>query len=240
MMSTHQLQSVPPLDRAETLLGETMDQVRQLPSRDDIRRSTRASARNRDVAIALALLFATVAVIASYFASLDTGKTAAQTAINSSSIKALEQARQDLLASGVPESELPALPTPLPGAEVDVAALVSATTSSVLAKIRNDPAFRGQAGIPGPPCDPVTNPECRGPQGVEGDQGPGPACDVPPSTCRGATGEMGAGGPVPVSASFARVNPDDPTSQCQYITVYRPAEGDDFSIPADTASNNCT
>ena len=183
---THALYTQPDtLTEVEVLMADTAQRARELPSREDLRIVERRSDRKQQVTVAIALVLALCGIGLSLATAYRQGQTAAATVINASSIQALEQAREELRASGVPEQDLPPLATPLPGASVDIDALIDATTATILARIRTDPQFRGQAGLPGPPgppCDPTFNPACTGPQGDPGVQG--------------LPGEMGTPGPI--------------------------------------------
>lgn len=202
-------------------LEASAQEAELLPTRDDLRRSNRRSDRNRDITIATVALIAIIAVAFSYFNSEQIDDLSTATAINTGSIEALDDAREDLRAAGVPESELPP-PLVINDTEpVDVDALVRATEATILARIRIDEEFRGVAGIPGkegrmgppgitPPCmsepaqcegaDGLMGPEGpqgpQGPQGIQGDQGPqGLQGDEGPQGPQGPQGPEGPQGP---------------------------------------------
>lgn len=187
-------------EEVDALMSENVRQLRQLPTQADLKAVSNKADRGVTVAVAAGILLGIVAILISLFTAYQQGKTAAATVINSSSIQALERARDELRASGVPEQDLPEILPPEPGAPVDIDALVNATTATILAKIRNDPAFRGAAGLPGDPgapCDPAVNPLCTGPKGDKGDQG-----------ISGNQGDDGPMGPPP--AAYTMTTPTGP------------------------------
>lgn len=240
-----------PLQRdVETLMTETIDQARELPTVDDLDRVDRRRRRSQTVTIAIVALIAIIGVVWGYLNS----QTIAATQLNAASVQALDDVRTQLRAQGVPESQLPPPVTVVSGPEVDVNAIVQASSALVLAQIRNDPKFKGQPGIPGQPCQPTT-PACVGPAGTNGEPGkdgaqgdagtPGssPACLSTPDACQGAQGAKGdqgdkgdqgvAGppGPTPTGAAFV----GDGVNDCALEITY----SDGTRIRADAPLTNC-
>jgi hypothetical protein len=244
MTGAHTLYTDPDntLGQVEDLLGDTVNRVRQLPTRQDLDRVSNKSARNRTIAICVALSLGIVSVIISVLTAYNQGQTAAAAAINASSIQALQQARDELRRSGVPEESLPAVPLPnQPMINTD--ALVDATTALVLAKIRTDPKFRGETGADGMPCDPTVYPECIGPKGDPGPAGPPPTCESTPEGCVGRDGTNGADGsdaPVPSNARFTLATADDPMT-CVYRVDYVKPGTDEVvkTLDADVPDQFC-
>lgn len=209
---THPVSKISSLHRAANILSTTMvDQVQCLPTRGDLDRVSRRSDRNRRVTIAIVALIAITALIVGYFNSRDLDEVSTATAINTGSIETLNQARNELRASGVPENELPPAITVLPGAPVDVDALVAATQATILATIRTDPQFRGAAGVSGVSCEPSVNPACIGRAGDDSIV-PGPAglsCDPQVnSLCRGPKGDDGLASIIPGPPPFSYTIPN--------------------------------
>ena len=177
------------IDQVEEILHDTVEEARNTPTRNELKLVSRKSDRNRNVGIALFMIISVVTLILSSWNTQRIAETSTTTAINSSSIRALQEARDTLRASGVPENELP---PPVvqsdPSQPIDVNAIVQASAALVLAEIRTDPRYRGIAGaegLPGDPCDPATDPGCQGPPGRDSDV-PGPS---------GLPGDVGEQGP---------------------------------------------
>lgn len=200
----------PPLEQARIVLSEMSDEMGNLPTRTEVERTNRRSDRNRNIAVALSMIIAIGAAIAVAVFVPRLVKVETTTALNTSSIEAYQEAIQQLRASGVPESQLP---PPLPaaaanGEEVDVNSVVQAAAAIVLARVRTDPAYRGEpggvgaAGAVGPPCDPV-NPACRGPEGAVGTNGTN-GIDGKDGTngTNGLNGADGKDAPTPTSQAF--------------------------------------
>ncbi|MGE3487457.1 MAG: hypothetical protein AB7L09_22275 [Nitrospira sp.] len=78
------------LAEAERIVEDTARQVRELPSRNELKRVERKSDRNRTVTLSLALILAVTAVLLSILTAWQQGKQAAATAINSSAIDSLK------------------------------------------------------------------------------------------------------------------------------------------------------
>jgi hypothetical protein len=195
------------------------------------------------ITICIVMLIALAALGAVFWTFPKIAYAQAQTALNSQAIEALQQAREDLIASGVPEKDIPpALNIPANPAEVDVDSIIKAAAASVLAQIRNDPAYRGQDGVmglPGAPCDPNVNPACVGPKGddsdVPGPAGadstvPGPKGDACLSSNPECVGPAGKDAPTPQSASFVTTE-----NGCMYRTVY----SDGSSVDAAVSPSMC-
>jgi hypothetical protein len=163
------------LDKAEDLIPEMASQT---ATKDDLKRTERKGSRNRTVAICVVALLCFFSILFNILNSERITDNATVTAINTGAIDQLNKARADLLASGVPEDQLPPPVSIDAEAPVDVDALVQAATATVLAQIRTNPDYRGAAGIPGP----------------AGPQGDSPACLFTPGSCRGQDGANGQAG----------------------------------------------
>lgn len=233
---------LPVAEQVAVLMDDTQQQY---PTRADLNRVERKSGRNRTVTIAVVALIAIAALVFGYFNSTAISQATTVGQLNTASIDALSKAREELKAQGVPEADLPVVPTVVSGPDVDVNSIVQAASALVLADIRTDPAFRGPTGLTGQaglPCDPIAQPLCRGPageRGIEGVQGgPGlngitPVCVDTPTQCQGAAGDRGTDGanaPTPQSARFDLVE-----GQCVYTTVY----SDGTEIRADAGFAAC-
>jgi hypothetical protein len=161
-----------PLERAAQYLDEI---AQEMPTKRDIKRQERRRKRTATVTVALVALIAVVGLVLGGWNTRKIGQVAASDAINAGSIEALQQARDELRASGVPEAQLPAPIVIREGEPVDVDALVAATTATIIAKIRTDPNFRGASGI----------------DGLNGIDGATPPCLFLPNMCKGDPGEKG-------------------------------------------------
>jgi len=182
---TKQLPEQRAINAAITELHQSTEVASKLPTKDDLKRATRRSDRNRlyilcGVALISIIALAIAVALIPRLSSLEQNN-----AINTGSIEKLQEARDQLRAAGVPEDQLPpVVPAPAPGEPVDVDALVNATAATILAKIRTDPAYRGAAGLKGDVGD-------MGPQGRPGEA---PACLTSPTQCQGAEGRQGPKG----------------------------------------------
>lgn len=192
--------------------------VSEVPSKRDLYRDNRKRVRTATVTICIVGLIAIGSLILGYSNAQQVGVVAAGQAINTGSIEALSQARDQLRAAGVPEAQLPAPIVIQQGEPVDVDALVQATTATIVAKIRTDPNFRGQSGIDGlngndgatPPCIFLPN-MCKGDQGIPGTVGPagpaGVAGQAGPAGVQGDQGVAGERGPMGLTGDTGPIGP---------------------------------
>lgn len=179
------------MDQAIEILKDNAEHARSLPSKEDLRLNRRAGDRNRNITLIGVALIAVAALVFSSVNNSAINDTAAATAINTGSIKALNDARDQLRAAGVPESQLPPPVVINQSQPIDVDALVNATAATILAKIRTDPTYRGAAGLQGDV----------GPIGPGGVPGAAPACLATPTACQGADGKPGAPGAPGIDGS---------------------------------------
>lgn len=237
------LYELPLVQQVEELTNDMVDRAEHLPSRARVDRVERKAQRGNTVTIAIVALIAVAALLWGAANSRANAETAAANQINAASIDALNDARDQLKAQGVPEADLPPVITaPPPGDKVDINALAQAAAALVLADIKNDPAYRGATGLAGElgkPCDPIANVLCVGPQGIQGIQGlEGPEGKQGQPGINGndgTNGMNGADGPHPVSAAFHDVDPDLLSVDCKYETTYSDGE----VISATAASGAC-
>lgn len=237
---------IPVQRKVERLMNDTVAEVRQMPTRKDLARLDRRRQRSQTITVAIVAFIAIIGVLWGYFNS----QTIAATQLNSASVQALDDVRTQLRAQGVPESQLPPPVTVVSGPDVDVNAIVQASSALVLAKIRSDPAYRGTPGLPGQPCQPTT-PACVGAvgdKGIPGDPGLTPACVSTINACQGPPGVkgdqgeqgvkgdkgdtvVGPSGPTPDTAAFV----GDGEPDCAYVVTY----SDGKQVPANAPPAFC-
>jgi len=239
------LYALPLVQAAEDLKQSVEEGVAQMPTRDDVYRVERRAQRRQQVTVAIVALIAIISLVWGYINSQENAETAAANQINSASIDALNAARDQLKAQGVPEKDLPpVVQAPAPGQPVDINALAQAAAALVLADIRTDPAFRGPEGgrgADGKPCDPVDNVKCIGPPGDVGKQGPegkeGPQGKQGEPGVNGANGNDGSPGkdaPTIVSGEFHDSDPAPAVVNCTYVLTL--SDGSERTTKAGTAA----
>lgn len=232
--ATHQL------DRADQMI-RVVEQKGGVITKQQLKLSMRGVFRAMRVTIAIVALIALSALATAIYVLPKVATTQSQTELNTASLNAYGEAIDELRRQGVPESQLPPALPASPTDELDVNAIVQASAATVLAHIRSNPAFRGQPGTPGQPCNPNAEPLCQGPRGEPGTNGTNGVNGVDGADGKdgengqnGQDGQDGAPGkdaPTPSSAEFVRN--DDGT--CVYRTTY----SDGSATNAQTNPGNC-
>lgn len=268
ILTDETLAEVIPLRQACELAEQMASEAESFPDVDrKIEQAKKNSDRNRTITICVVALIAIIAVITAGWNAQRIAENESAVTLNGASIEAYGRAIEELRRAGVPEDQLPP-PLPPAGApadEVDVNAIIQASSAAALVKMRTDPQFRGQAGLPGvngAPCDPSQNPLCRGPEGAEGVAGqpgtpgtpgtPGaPGDEGTPGTPGedgidgtdgkdgddGADGTPGApGADAPRPVSAQYVGD---LNDCVYRTTYENPDGSTYNVDAPTNGINC-
>lgn len=135
----------PGLREAGRLLVRTVEGVQEKTD-SAIRRSD----RNRRMTITTAALLAIGSASASLWLAPNvsaSSETVEINRVNQETVQAVNQAISELRAAGVPEDQLPHPVVIDPRNPTDPNAIIQATTATILARIRTDPAFREAAGI---------------------------------------------------------------------------------------------
>lgn len=218
------------IDVAEKLVDQVQQRTGGVASQKQLLNIRRSNAAAQRVTIAVVALISVIALVGCALLAVRIAQLESANTLREASVRVLEQANVDRQSVGLPPIPIPAKDSdePLPDApEVDLRALSDAAAAVVLREIRNDPTFRGEAGLPGAPCDPNTNTLCVGPKGedsdVQGPSGPPPACeDEPGESCMGAKGED-----AQPPFSYTLPNPIDPLGP--RLTCVR--NNDDNSAP---------
>lgn len=213
-------------------------------TKQQLKLSLRGVFRAMRVTIAIVALIALSALGTAIYVLPKVATTQSQTDLNTASLNAYGEAIEELRRQGVPENQLPPALPASPTDELDVNAIVQASAATVLARIRTDPAFRGQPGRPGDPCNPNVDPLCQGPRGEPGTNGTngtngtdginginGTDGKDGQDGQNGQDGAPGKDAPTPSSAEFVRN--DDGT--CVYRTTY----SDGSATNAQTNPANC-
>lgn len=237
-----------PLQEVESLFVETIEQARALPTKDDMRETRRQGARNRNVAIVISLVISVLGLLIGGLALNRAVRVETAIQLSDASIESLRKANQELEARGLPPIDVitPADSSP---ERVDVDEIVQAAAATLLARIRDDPAFRGPVGAVGPqglPCR-STDPVCVGPPGEDGKDGK-PGVDgidgidgtdgtdgidgingQPGMDGTNGTGDTGRG----ITSFGPEIDETNADTGCSFITRY--TDGTSTIVPADEA-----
>jgi hypothetical protein len=209
------------LDNFEEL---AMDEARQAPTKGQVARIDRRSSRRSQVAVALSLLIAILAVGFSTYNTVSIARNEAQNALTQEGLDSLRSANEKLAEQGLPE-----IPLPRDGEAIDADAIAAAAAALMYDRIRSDPSFKGAQGGRGEPCTPDV-PGCTGPEGKAGTDGakgqdgaPAPEvsderiaagieayCGRVPSPCVGPGGPVGPEGPPGPEGPVGAMGPEGP------------------------------
>lgn len=135
MDSADRKRDLQPFEELEAALVTVDQQAREIPSKQDIKRTERRSSRNGRVAIVVSMIIALLSLVFTGINGHQIADTAAKQALNESSLQSLKEANKKLEAAGLP-------PVPVPqqiGQAFDANALAQAAAALVL----SDPRFAG-------------------------------------------------------------------------------------------------
>lgn len=223
-------------------LDANIHELAATPTFNEFSREREIRRRWNKVLLGLIALAVLGGYIFTWFVSRDVATNAARQELLRGTVAGLEQANVERERAGLPQ-----IPIQDVIANLDQDGIVSAVTTTVLARIESDPRFRGPvgaAGLPGVPGAPGTagTPGAAGSAGADGVQGAPGAAGLPGANgIDGANGTNGAdGSPGPAGPAGAQGSPGAAGKPPASFTFSNQTCTRDAGSPDDAATYTCS